>query len=188
MNDYFDQYNALVLYREKIKKTLAEKEYILNQKKDFLDLEIQARIFFQTVATEMRSEVKFKLESLVQSLLESVFGNKYTFIIEFDYSLNKTSCSFYLEQDENKQEIIYGNGGGLIDILTIALRVSLWCLSGTEKVLILDEPMKWVSLNRRKFVVDFLKDICEKLGLQIIMVKSHNDETEYENANIIFLN
>ena len=67
------------------------------------------------------------------------------------------------------------NGGGLVDAISAGLRIACLCLSSRDKVLFLDEPMKFLSADIKPIMADLLKELSHKLGIQIIMV-THDTE------------
>ena len=67
-------------------------------------------------------------------------------------------------------------GGGLIDVISFALRVVLHSLETPQSrnVLVLDEPLKWTGKLMSK-AGQMIKEISNRLGLQVILV-THEPE------------
>ena len=88
----------------------------------------------------------------------------------------------------NGQQIspLDASGGGVVDICSFALRLSLWSLNKNRPVLLLDEPFKHLSRNLHGKALRMLKEVSRKLNVQIIMV-SHNEEFVDEADRIIEL-
>jgi len=65
-------------------------------------------------------------------------------------------------------------GGGVVDVAAFALRLSCLMLSKPplRRILILDEPFKYVSERRgyRERVRQLLESLAEEMGIQILMV------------------
>ena len=104
----------------------------------------------QTVATEVAKSIQAQLslclEEIAQSALDAVFqSSNYTFRMEFTTKANRSCVDIYLLQDGHRIDMMDGNGGGLVDIVTFALRLGVWSLGNTDNVLILDEPLKILS-------------------------------------------
>jgi DNA repair exonuclease SbcCD ATPase subunit len=70
-------------------------------------------------------------------------------------------------------------GGGVVDVASFALRVACLILHRPRlsKVMVLDEPFKFVSAQYRDRVRTMLERLSQDLDMQIIMV-SHIDELE----------
>ena len=66
-------------------------------------------------------------------------------------------------------------GCGTLDVTCFALRLACYALQvGIDNVIILDEPMKFVSKDLLISVSEFMKELSTKLGIQIIMVTHEN--------------
>ena len=125
--------------------------------------------------TQLR--VKKKIESLVTMAVRSVFDKDYRFICEFEIKRNKSEVSLMLQEGSKEPYVPKEDqGGGLIDVVSLALRVVLWSMEKprSRNTFILDEPGKWTG----RFVGRFgqvLKELSEKLGIQMIVV-THDPE------------
>ena len=64
-------------------------------------------------------------------------------------------------------------GGAVSTVQSLLLRVSLLLKRGLRPVLVLDETFPAVDENRVELLVDFLKALCSRLGMDILCV-SHN--------------
>ncbi len=121
-----------------------------------------------------------EIENIVTSCLDLVFNSKMDFKIELSQLRGKNSAEFFIiEHDEDKEyryKIEDTRGGGVIDILSLALRIA-FLLKISPKVegpIILDEPAKHVSEDFIFNIADFIKKISEEFNKQIIII-SHNE-------------
>lgn len=71
---------------------------------------------------------------------------------------------------EGKHPNIKSSGGGLGDIISTGLRFASWSLGNTQNVLCLDESLKYLSSDLQERAGEILKEVSEKLGLQILLV------------------
>ena len=62
------------------------------------------------------------------------------------------------------------NGGGVVDVMSIALRLCCLTLSENSRVLMLDEPFGHLRGEARERLGELLAIISEKLNVQILMV------------------
>ena len=63
------------------------------------------------------------------------------------------------------------SGGGVVDVACFALRTACYVLEqGIDNVIVLDEPMKFVSEDLRERVCEVIKTLSWKLGVQFIIV------------------
>ncbi|MFX0132401.1 MAG: hypothetical protein ACFFDN_02020 [Candidatus Hodarchaeota archaeon] len=169
-NSLKDIYNNLLakksIYAEKIKEY--EKE-IKKSKRRLISIE-KAQILLQTVAKELQNTLQIHIEDIVQSALDSCFPNEYDFNIIFEIKRGQTEVNIFLQNGDDSVDPLNEIGGGVVDIISIALRLASWSLSQTDSVIILDEPFKFLSADLRNFAGEMLKNLSEKLNLQIIMV------------------
>lgn len=157
---------------------------LLEKKARLLNLE-QAQALIQKVAQETQGQLKYHIQALVQNALDAVFPTSYIFRISFELRRGQTEVDIYLDKDGSLIDPQDAAGGGVVDIVTFALRVVAWSLSKTAPVLVLDEPFKWVSAGLRPVCGELLRGISDRLGLQIIMV-THDPEL-VERADRIFI-
>lgn len=156
-----------------LEKNLVE---IKNNKKLFekkLKLIEEAQVFLQTVAQNTQEKLKFDIEAIVNLALESVFPNEYLFQMNFNVSRGKTEAELVFQDKRTGQTIdpMEASGGGVVDLTCFALRISAFALeSGTDNLIILDEPFKFISRDLQERAGEILKKLSEKMKLQIIMV------------------
>lgn len=137
----------------------------------------KARVILQTVAKETQEEIQIHISDLVSMALSSVFPDPYQFNLDFELKRGKTECNLYFTKDNKKFNPLQSSGYGVIDIASFSLRVALWSLSNpvSRNTLILDEPFKFVSKDYLSKVAEMIKEISNKMGLQIIMVTHLNE-------------
>jgi DNA repair exonuclease SbcCD ATPase subunit len=139
-----------------------------------LDAE-EALIIFQEVEKAMHEKIRFKIKDIVDVALNSIFPGKYTCDLEFSTKRDQTEAKPVLYTKEGYVlNPMTSNGGGVKDILSFSLRIALLVISKNEKVLVLDEPMKAVSVDLREDVYSILKSLSTEMGLQVIMT-SHDE-------------
>ena len=155
--------------QKSLKETIELKKY--SEKK--LKLIEEAQIFLQTVAQSTQEKLKFQIEDIVNIALETVFPDEYEFKIEFNVSRGKTDAELVFLDKRTGQTIdpMDAAGGGVVDLTCFALRIASWALeNGTDNLIILDEPFKFVSRDLVERAGEILKTLSEKMKLQIIMV------------------
>lgn len=155
----------------------AQSELIIISK----DIELLEKviILFQKTSEFAREQAKIQIESLVTKCLQFIFESNIEFLIEIEELRNKANAEFYVIS-ENEDTIIktkpeLSRGGGVVDIVSLALRIAFLQIykPRIEGPLILDEPAKHVSADYIFNVGDFLKQTSEMFNRQIIMV-THN--------------
>jgi ABC-type cobalamin/Fe3+-siderophores transport system ATPase subunit len=156
--------------------------------KNYHDLEIysKARVISQTVAENTQKQLEYHISHLVTMALSSVFPAPYEFKLSFVQKRNKTEAKLlFLKNGNESDDILNTGGGGVSDVASLALRISLWSINKTRPVLLLDEPMKFLhSPEYQEKASQMIKEVCEKLGLQIIMISDQKDILKYAD-NVI---
>ena len=169
LNRQIVQYNML---QEKIEDASNKYEKYFSELKSY-DASIT---ILQSLAGSLQNNVKDKIISIVQKALDATFPGMF-FDIEFVTRRDKTECDLLCtDAYGNKQDILTGCGGGLKQIISFALRVAVWSLDKeASPVILLDEPMTFVSEGMRQLGADLITTLSKDLGIQFIVV-SHTQE------------
>lgn len=171
-------------YREETKKNILEDkkkalEKSIEEIKKETDTLEKLTILFQKTSRYARNQGKTQIESLTTRSLKYIFKRDYDFQIEISEKRNTSSADFFVvEETENGQvktrpEI--SKGGGIVDIVSLALRMAFLenYRPRVEGPLILDEPAKHVSEEYIFDIGDFLLQFSRQMNRQIIMI-THN--------------
>ncbi len=165
-------------YRKKdleMKKLITDNE--IEELKNQIDIIQRAQILIQDIAQKTQSNIVIHIENIVDKALETVFGDEYKFKFEFEQKRGKVEVNYFLlRKDGSEIDIMNGAGGGVIDIVSFALRIAVWTISNNvENVVILDEPFRFLSQDLQDRAGEILKELSVKLGIQFIIV-SHNEK------------
>jgi len=171
-----------LLDQKKGQKEIIENDYDIlekkiKQNKKEVKYSEKALLIIQKVAKETQEELEYHISELVTLALSAVFDDPYEFKTSFVIRRGKTECDMYFEKDGQQFDPLTSVGGGVVDVACFALRIAVWSLSirKSNNVLIFDEPFRFLSKKLQPKASNMLKQISEKLNLQIIMV-SHSQE------------
>lgn len=156
-----------------ISKQLDENKQELKTVNSKIKLLEEAQLFLQTIAQKTQQKLKFQIEDVVNIALDTVFPNEYEFEILFNISRGKTDAELVFKDKRSGKRIdpIEASGGGVCDVCSFALRIACYALQNkTDNIIILDEPMKFVSKDLVNRTAEILKTLSDKLDLQILMV------------------
>jgi ABC-type cobalamin/Fe3+-siderophores transport system ATPase subunit len=169
------------------KEQFEKKKIELSEKADNL---LKARTVVQIVAEQTQKKLEYHISNLVSVALASVFPEPYIFQLRFVQKRNKTEAELIFSKNGNEtDDILNTGGGGVADIASIALRISLWSIKKTRPTLILDESLKFLhSPEYQEKASQMLKEVSSKLGLQIIMVSDQKNILEYADKVIKIVN
>lgn len=140
----------------------------------------QAQEILQQLAQAVQQRAHQKIAEVVTSCLEAVFDDQcYAFHIQFERKRGKTEAKLRFKRGKLDLDPLNSTGGGVVDVAAFALRVACLVLHRPRlsKILLLDEPFKFVSQQYRANVRAMLERLASDLDMQIIMV-SHIDELE----------
>lgn len=162
----------LISLRKTIKSLRLE---IKDLKRDYIRHE-KAHEIIKQVGLATQQQLQFHISDITSLALDAVFPEPYKLKLEFVEKRNKTECEIKFVQGEEELEPLSETGGGAVDIAAFALRIASWTMSidRTRNVIILDEPLKFLSKEYHERASQMIKEISDKLGLQFIIV-THND-------------
>lgn len=159
--------------KSQIQKQLQETKDLKKYSEKKLKLIEEAQVFLQSVAQSTQEKLKFQIEDIVNLALESVFPDEYLFQMNFEVSRGKTEAELIFQDKRTGQTIdpMEASGGGVVDLTCFALRIAAFALeSGTDNLIILDEPFKFISRDLQERAGEILKTLSKKMNLQILMV------------------
>lgn len=157
--------DASLLLHERVSREHADLERLLRHTK-------VAQQVFQTVAATLQSRVQGVVSAIVTRCLFTVFGeNAYTFETRFVEKYGKSLAEFVLIRDGVEFDPLDGVGGGITDVVAFGLRLSVLVLSrNRRRLLILDEPFRFVSARFRPALCEMLEALADEFGLQLLQV------------------
>ncbi|WP_367579283.1 ATP-binding protein [Shouchella patagoniensis] len=168
------------LLSDRLKKAEAE----LVEFEDTMDTYEKARILLQQSAEYARKQAKQQMETLVTNALQYVFGPLISFEIELEEHGSRAVAEMFVVSDYEgvkvKTKPQDSRGGGVVDIVTLALRVALMETTQPRQAgpLLLDEPGKHVSGEYTHYLYEFLKSLATMFGRQIVMITHNQHLTE----------
>jgi DNA repair exonuclease SbcCD ATPase subunit len=138
-----------------------------------LELLIQAQEILQNIAQLVQQKAHSRIADLVTRCLRAVFGGEYEFKIHFERKRGKTEARpVYVKGGIEINPL--DDSGGVADVTSFALRLAALTLQRPprRRILVLDEPMKFVSEKReyRERVRQLMEILAEEMKVQIILV------------------
>ena len=178
-------------YKDKIQK-LTDENDILN--KVILVLTESSNLARNTAKTHFEKIITEALQYVTQS-------TDYEFVIQEKVERSKASYEFYIKTTINGEESLQNpkdaNGGGFVDIISVAAKYAYLELFNDPKIqcatVFLDEPGKMIDEQRSIKFAEYIKELGSNYHKQTIMI-THNtslkdvaDQTYFvsQNANLI---
>lgn len=132
----------------------------------------EAQQIVQVVAATIQEEAHARIACVVSQCLATVFDSPYEFSVQFERSRGRTEARLVFVRDGQYINPMDASGGGVVDVAAFALRVASLMLSrpARRRLVVLDEPFRFVSADRHPALRAMLESLCVDLGVQIIMV------------------
>lgn len=153
----------------------------LKERMDSIDSNLKE---LRSVRDLLNSFIQTKQKAIVDAccglgtlMLQNIYGEEYKLDLRFESKRNKSEANLVVSKGDLELSLDDETGGGIVDIVALAMRLALWSLMEprTDPVFIMDEPAKFVSKDKLPLLGEMLRELCSKLGIQIIMV-SHEDQ------------
>ncbi len=145
-----------------------------------MQIATEALEFLEEVANSRRGSMKGRIEAVLTEALRLVYGPTRKIELEYTVKNNRSHLAFELVKDTKAGEVRRvldgtGSGLGVSDTVSVPLRllVLLGMKGQSDKVCVLDECYKHVNTERVPLVVQFLKVLTERLGMQVILLSHH---------------
>jgi len=170
VNERKGAYKLLQQQKNKIKESLTIERQQNNYTCEALEI-------IQKLALETQEQLTFHITDMVNFAVSQIpFQAAYTFEAKFLIKNNKPACEFLYVRDGQKMQPKF-DSGGLLDVVSLALRLSLWSLKKGKKsnIFILDEPFKHLSDDLLPYACDMLRVLTDKLQLQVILITQKRD-------------
>ena len=170
--------------------SLRSNRLIIAKEKSILESLEMAKSYVIKIGDTTRKEVKDFIENTVTFAIQTVYGDEYSFVANFNYDKrDQFEIQWFIDRNgvllEPRKDTI---SGGLTDVTAFSLRLVIHALEEPDPapILIMDEPFKNVSKRYIPLVSKMIKEISKLLNLQIIMC-SHTNELIEQADNIIYL-
>jgi DNA repair exonuclease SbcCD ATPase subunit len=155
-----------------IEKSLVILQDSLRDKRRSLLRHEKAREIIRTVGLKTQEQLQFHISDITSLALEAVFNDPYSLSVEFVQRRNKTECDLYFVRNGERLDPLSATGGGAVDVAAFALRIASWSMARprTRNTIILDEPLRFLSVDLQERASLMIKELSDKLGLQFIII------------------
>ena len=144
----------------------------LGENLEDLDAATEARQVAQGVAEAVQQTASNQVAGVVTKCLEVVFDDPYEFEIIFEQKRGRTEARLVFVRDGQQVDPLGAAGGGVVDVAAFALRLACLALSTPRcrRLVVMDEPFRFVSKQYRPRLRDMLSALSEDMGFQFIFV------------------
>lgn len=162
------------------RQVLAERLDAVEARRDELQRQLVQwdleRILLGKVSDMARSRVKAHVEATVTAALQAVLGRPIRFEVRLRDLGGQPAVDWLVLSQDGGDEIVTdpedGRGGGVLDIVSLALRMAVLELTRPriDGPLIIDEGGKHVSRQYLPALAEFLKEYAARTGRQVLFV------------------
>jgi len=126
-------------------------------------------------ADERQDELQRKVETLVTHGLQTIFGPELSFHVNTGTKGKLTATTFVVRSQVDGSSIdtpvMDARGGGVAAVIGFLLRLVILLLHpGVRPTLFLDESFSHLSADYEPALAQFIKELCERTGVQIVLV------------------
>jgi DNA repair exonuclease SbcCD ATPase subunit len=167
-----DTLNELVARKKSLEAVLEMERASLKESSRNLSAIVKGQKILQEVARDVQQHAHKQIASVVSKSLKAVFDEPYEFRINFEKKRGKTEAQLEFVRDNQGTDPLTAAGGGVVDVAAFALRIACLVLSRPvlRRVVVLDEPFRFVSEEYRQRISDLLIQLSEDLKIQFVIV------------------
>lgn len=140
-----------------------------------------------SIAHAYRAATIGRVEKLVTMAIQAVFEHPYEFKFVQENKRGQVELLPSVHDGKNVFDPLGEKGNGIVDVLSIALRISIWSLVGrvrpgqvaSDPILVFDEPAQNVNSDSgRRNLTRLFHDLADALGIQIVIVTNRSSLSE----------
>lgn len=175
---YTARLNQMKGKEQSIKEDIIKKKEAIVSLKNKKEILTTAQLIAQFLSQTSQQKLTKKLNDIVTTAMQTVFGNEWEFRMEIETKRNDIQAipTFYKNGKEESPKV--SEGGGVLSIASLALRIALYSLlNKPTPIIILDEPFGNIGKEEghRDKACDLLTIISHELGIQFLIVTHLNE-------------
>jgi DNA repair exonuclease SbcCD ATPase subunit len=195
MNKLVDPAGVTALYHKLAgQKDILEREALLCKNElatldDFLKLEQKVLDALEKLDGELFKNITQLLENKLSVALQEILEQDIRLKVEPVIQGKSIGFKFRTERNGSEEDIMRGNGGSVVNILSVCLRLfALTQLpeSTHRRFLVLDEQDCWLQPELIPRFAKIIHEAAKALGFQILIISHHNSNIFLDYADRIF--
>lgn len=194
-SDFVNKRNKLSFELEVLEQKIKDNNILLTDVKNKNNVAESSKQIINKIILSTRDQAIEFIENIVNCALLDVFQNPN---LKLKLQLNtegaKTSISTFIEENGELYNIESSRGGGLRDLVSTAILICCRSLvrPKIELPLLLDESFRFLHSTKdnafKSNAFKFLKEVANKLDMQIILITGEADKDAIENAdNVLYV-
>jgi len=125
------------------------------------------------------------LEALLSAILKDVLPDEGAIRLLPSYKANNTHLDVMLDKAGALEDVLDGNGGAVTNVVCAGLRFAALSRTGNRRLMVMDEPDCWVSLDRVPEFARTISQVAQKGRFQTLVI-THKQPSFFEgHYNIV---
>lgn len=155
------------------------------------ELHEQVAGLLNTIGEERQESAQQQVEELVTRALQVVFDEHLSFHMIQSVKANRAEVDFVIRSayagSVVETPVLDARGGGMAAVVGFVLRLVVLLLTpGARRFLALDESFAHVSASYEPRVAEFLREVADKAGVQILLVTHSPSYSDLADARYRF--
>jgi DNA repair exonuclease SbcCD ATPase subunit len=179
--------SALSDWKDELQRSIGVRDELLKQKKswgkkedankELAEKAVQSLNFVEESVRSVRNKTLRSIEAVANEALQAVYDENLKLECDFGIKRDRSAVTLRYVKKIGDGQLVKrdpdGSGCGVSDVVAFALRLVLIKATGSESVLVADEPFKWLGRDQIPKAAALLKFLSHKLGIQIIVTSHH---------------
>lgn len=175
----------LKAHRDVIRNQIATNESEVTTLRYYGELhQKSSEVFKSWLEDLLRDNVDSIADLATNGLHHIIHDQRLSFVIKQEMKYNRLSMRFAIENDGVEGDPIHSFGGGAVLVVSLILRLAIMSRMRMGNLLLLDESMSALANHYVPAAADFMKQLAERTGINILMV-THN-EGFLEHAHVAY--
>ena len=164
-----------VRYHEAVYKNTRERLKEIKKEKILAQVEIESLEEVKGIVFEIGGELHRIILGVFSEIgttcLQSIFGEVYEYQMRGKISRGLLAIEHVvIDSEGNELNPLLAMGGGLVDVLAFALRLGALILSDAGRLLVLDEPFRFLSRDKLPVMREVQALLADEYSIQTLMV------------------
>lgn len=153
------------------------------------DLYARTAALLTRIGEEAQENAREMFENLATRALQGIFGSELEFRLVPGESGGQVTLEPVIRSRHGGEAVdtpvLDAQGGGIAVVVGFVLQLVMVMLTpGARKVLFLDETFAFVSVAFRQRLAEFLREVADRTGVQVVMITHDEVYAEYADARV----
>jgi DNA repair ATPase RecN len=152
-------------------------------------LHVKVQALLTTIGEEAQETARGQVEGLATRALQVIFGPELSFHLVPGERGGQATLELVIRSDYGgtvtETAVLEARGGGMAAVVGFVLRLVVLLLTdGARRFLAMDETFAHVSESYASGVAEFLREVADKAGVQLLLITHSPVYGDYADANL----